>query len=104
MNIAFDPKKADVNQDILQHTVISIGTTATELKGGSSRDPERQAVMIYNDSDAEIRVGGASVTMTGATRGIPVFKKQISILPIGDMPIYGVSTAGGKEVIVFELG
>jgi hypothetical protein len=96
--------RLDTNEKVLQHAVVTVGTSAVELKGGASRDAYRQAIFIYNDSDSTVYLGGSGVTATGATRGIPLAKKQTATIPLGDQAIYAIAGDSGNDVIVLELG
>jgi len=93
-----------VSEKVLQHSVVTVGTSAVELKGGASRDPYRKFVIIYNNSNATVYIGGASVTTSGATMGIPILKSQMATVPIGDMALYAIAAGAGNDVIVLEAG
>lgn len=101
--ISFDPDRSDVNDTGYQSTVVTVGTSQVEVKVGGTRDPDRQRVLIYNDSNSTIYYGPSGVTTTGSTRGVPVFKKQLAVIPVGDVAVYAIAGSAGNEVIVQEL-
>lgn len=86
------------------HKAITIGSSATEIKVDTTRDPERGGVAIFNDSDEIMYTGDASVTTSGATKGYPLMPKQERYLPISDIPAYAITESGGKTMIVLEFG
>jgi hypothetical protein len=87
---------------LVAHAAITIGSSATEIKVDATRNNDRGLVVIYNDSDETIYVGGSTVTTTGTTKGIPLVPMQTLILPISGMAFYGVCASGGKSLIVME--
>jgi hypothetical protein len=93
-----------VSEKILQHAVVTVGTSAVELKGGATRDSYRKFIIIYNDSSNTIYIGGAGVTATGATKGIPILKSQMATIPLGDMALYAIAESAGNSIIVMEAG
>jgi len=101
--ISYNADRADVNDRGYSSTVITVGVTQVELKVGGARDPDRQRVLLYNDSSNTVYYGPTGVTVTGSTRGIPVFKRQIAVIPIGDVAVYVIAGSAGNEIIVQEL-
>lgn len=80
--------------------VISVGTSAVEVKIGASRNPTRQRILIYNDSSSLIYYGPSGVTVSGSNRGIPIFKKQIVVIPAGDIGVYLIAGSASNDAIV----
>lgn len=99
-----DPDRIDTNEKLLQQGQVTVGTSAVELKIGATRDQKRQVIIIYNNSNVTIYIGGSDVTTSGSTMGIPVLKTQVVTLPIGDQPIYAIAGSAGNVIIVMELG
>jgi hypothetical protein len=99
----FSPDRADVNDTGYSSAVVTIGTSQIEIKVGGSRDEKRQRVLIYNASTSIIFYGPSGVTTSGATRGIPLFRRQIAVIPVGDVAIYAIAASAGNDIIVQEL-
>jgi len=87
----------------IEHAVVTVGTSATEIKASATRNKERGALIIYNDSTSTIYLGTSSVTVSGTTKGLPLVPMQSMILPISDIAVYGIASAEGKNIIVMEL-
>ena len=104
MGITYDPDRLDTNEGSYASAVVTVGTTQLEAKATGTRNPGRQAVMLYNDSSSIIYYGPSGVTVGGANRGIPVFKKQVAVVPIGDIALYLIAGTASNDVIVQELG
>lgn len=84
--------------------VVAVGGTAVELKAGGSRLAGRQFLVIYNDGIAPIFTGpSASVSPSGANKGMPLFSNQERTIPIGDAPIYAVTFGATSNVLVQEF-
>ena len=98
-----DPDRHDVNDLSYTSTVISVGTSQVEAKVGGTRNALRQRIILYNDSNSVIYYGPTGVTTTGSTKGIPVYKKQIVVIPVGDVAIYLIAGSASNDVIVQEL-
>ena len=101
--ISFDGTRDDVNDTGYTSTVVSVGTSQVEAKVGGTRNANRQRVLLYNDSSSIIYYGPTGVTTTGSTRGVPVFKKQIVVIPVGDVAVYLIAGSASNDVIVQEL-
>ena len=74
MTLSLSPNRADTNESLLQTAVIDVTTSPVELKVGTTRNPERQAIIIYNDSNRTLYLGPATVAVSGANKGIPLLK------------------------------
>lgn len=98
-----DPDRHDVNDKAYTSTVLTVGVTQVEVKVGGTRNALRQRVFIYNDSNSSCRYGPNGVTMTGSTRGIQVFKRQVVAVPIGDVALYLICGSAGNEFVIQEL-
>lgn len=99
----FSPDRADVNDRGFSSAVVTVGVTQVELKASGTRDEKRQRLLIYNDSNSIIYYGPTGVTVAGSTRGVPVYKRQIAVIPIGDVAVYAIAGSAGNEIIVQEL-
>jgi hypothetical protein len=95
-------KVADiVNLSNLQQ-VISVGTTAVALP--TTALTNRKSLMIQNLSNALIYVGSATVTSSGATRGIQIGKGGFLTVDAGPaQAIFGIATAASSDVAIWEL-
>jgi hypothetical protein len=102
-NISYSPDRADVNDTGYQSTVVSVGTTEVEAKAGGTRDVKRQRLLLYNDSNSIVYYGPTGVTVSGSTRGVPIYKRQTVIIPIGDVGLYLIAGSASNDVIVQEL-
>lgn len=104
MPIGLPPDRADVVERAAAQGVVSVSGTPVELKAGGSRLAGRQFLVIYNDSIAPIYTGpSASVSASGANKGFPLYRDQERVIPIGDLPIYGITSGGTSSVIVQEF-
>lgn len=103
MGISYNGDRSDVDDSSATGTVLTIGTTAVELKVDVVRNPNRQTLMVYNDSLVNVFLGPSTVTTTGATKGIPLVPRQFISLPIGNVPYFAISTIAGTGLIVQEL-
>jgi hypothetical protein len=84
--------------------VVTVTTSPTEIKVGATRIRNRQAIMVYNDSNITIFYGpSASVSTTGSNKGFPLYKDQFFFFPIGDTPWYYVAGSTNSNVIVSEV-
>jgi len=95
--------RADVNDTGYSATVIAVGTSEVEAKVGGTRDGYRQRLLIYNDSSNVIYYGPTGVTTTGSTRGVPIYKRQVAIVPVGDVAVYLIAGSAANDVIIQEL-
>jgi hypothetical protein len=101
--ITENPDRADVNDGSLISAVVSVGTTAVELKAGASRNPRRQGVHVYVDSNnVDIYTGPAGVTASGAAKGIPLNAGGERWFPVGDVAVWAITSSGTTNVIVQE--
>jgi hypothetical protein len=101
--VNYNPERSDVNDTDLSHSTLSVGTTAVEVKIGAVRNPSRQVLVIYNDSNKTVFLGDVSVTISGATKGIPLISKQSVVYSIGDIPIYAITDSPNNVLILQEL-
>ena len=98
-----DPDRHDVNDKAYTSAVVTVGATQVEAKVGATRNSLRQRILIYNDSSSDCRYGPSGVTMTGSTRGVLIYKRQIVIIPIGDVALYIICDGAGNDFVVQEL-
>lgn len=98
-----DPDRHDVNDISYTSTVITVGTSQVEVKVGGTRNALRQRVLIYNDSSSICYYGPTGVTISGSTKGVPIFKKQVATIPIGDVALYLICDGADNNFIVQEL-
>jgi hypothetical protein len=86
---------------ILQQ-VITVGTTAVQLPAASLAN--RKSLMVQMLSGGQLYVGSATVTSTGATRGIQLGKGGFVNFDVGpSVAVYGIADAAGKDVAVLEM-
>lgn len=105
MGITESPNRADVVETGLDHGVLTVGTTITEVKVGGSRSATRQIVVIYNESPSKkLWWGKSSVASSGANRGFPILPGQSVSLPTGDVGVYIVGEQIGQTAWVAEIG
>lgn len=97
---------AGLVDDLYIQANISVGTTATELVVGSSPDPDRMVVRIYNKGDETVYIGPENtVTASGANQGEPVFKDQWILFCLHpNLTVFGITESGSSTVLVQELG
>ena len=83
-----------------------VSTTAVELVVGSSPDPDRMVVRIYNKGDETIYIGPENtVTASGTNQGEPLFKDQwIAFGLHPNLTVYGITESGTSTVLIQELG
>ncbi len=101
--ISYNPDRSDVDESSVTSAVLTVGTTAVELFTGASRNASRQVLTIYNDSNNTIYVGPSTVTISGATKGMPIVKGQFISLPIGNVGYFAIAGLAGNNVILTEL-
>ncbi len=105
MGISHDPDRSDVAESALDHAVLTVGTTAVEVKVGGSRLATRQIVVIYNESNSKnLYWGKSGVTNSGATRGFPILPGQFVSLPFGNVGVFVVADQAAQTAIVAEVG
>ena len=94
-------KTVDVaNSTILQQGV-TVANSATAL--ASSPIASRRNIMVQNQSDKTIYVGSATVTSSGATRGIQVPKGGFIEIDLGPaVVLYGITATGTADVGILE--
>lgn len=86
---------------ILQQ-VVTVGTTAVALP--TTALSNRKSMMIQMLSGGQLYVGSATVTSSGATRGIRLGQGGFVNLDVGpSVSVYGIADAAGKDVAVLEL-
>ena len=101
MNGTYNQNPAILADELTQKAV-TVTTAATELFTGSSRNPKRQHIRLYNDGLETLYFGPAGVTASLATKGEPLLKKQWFSGPTGDVGIFGVTASGTTSIIVTE--
>jgi len=104
MPYSFDPGRADVVENSIAHGTISVGTTAVEVKAKASILDSRQVVIIYNDSNTELYFGESDVATSGPRKGTPIYKKQITTFPVGEMSMYLIADSDSNNAIITEMG
>jgi hypothetical protein len=105
MTINQSSQFSDVDNSSFIHAVVSVGTSAVEMKVNGTRLSGRQELRIYNDSNVTIYLGSPSVTTSGATKGEPLVKGQwISYNAGQDVAVYAIAGTTSNNVIVFEKG
>lgn len=94
---------ADVlNNNGVQGT-LTVGTTAVEVRVGTSRLENRKSVTLYNSSNNTIYWGYTSgVTVSNGT---PIARNQYVEWSIGDqLPIFVIAATTGNVVRITEAG
>lgn len=82
--------------------LVSVGTTATALN--DSPGSADSAAAMYNDGAATVYVGGADVTTSGATKGLPFLAGATITLEGQSDVLYGRVAAATCDVVVLEIG
>ena len=78
--------------------ILTVGTSAVELKYGALRKTNRKMVM-FQALDSGISMGFSSSTQT-----MPIYKKQIFIMPIGEnTEIWFIADEADKSVAIAEI-
>jgi len=81
--------------------VLTVGTTAVELKVGATALANRVSVTISNTSTA-VLYWGRTAGVTTAT-GTPIYKKQFIDFPFGpNSPVYVIAGTAANDVRVTE--
>jgi len=101
--MAYNPDRADTHDRGYQAAVVSVGTTQVEAKVGGTRDAKRQRLLMYNDSSVVVYYGPTGVTTSGSTKGVPIYKRQVVVIPVGDVGVYLIAGTASNDVIVQEL-
>ncbi len=82
--------------------VITVGTTAVALPAAPLAD--RSSMFVQMLSSGQLYVGSASVTNSGATRGLQIGNGGYINIEVGPGNlVYGVASAAGKDVLVWEF-
>lgn len=82
--------------------VVSVANTATLLPATALAN--RQNILIQNQGNASIFIGSATVTASGATKGIEVPKGGSMMVDAGPTnAIYGITASGTVDAGVWEL-
>ena len=86
----------------LQQRIISVTTSATKLP--TTPLVGRKAIMVQNLSTNPIYLGGATVTTTGATRGVVLITQYdfIVINLASNVDLYGIAS-GASDVAILEI-
>jgi len=78
---------------------ITVGTSAVEAKVGASRLANRKMLTIQ-PTNGPVWIGvGTSIT---SSTGTQIFTNQVLTLSVGDVPVYIVSAAAGRDVRITE--
>lgn len=104
MGINYDPDRIDVDNISYESNVIAVTTSAVEAKVGLVRNPNRQIVIIYNDSSNDVFIGPLGVTSSGANKGIRLASRERAQITAGDVGVYLIAASGSRNCIVQELG
>lgn len=90
------------SETVLQQ-VIALSTSATAIP--TTPLPGRQEIVIQNlDSSIVIYVGSATVTNSGATRGIKLTAGQSMVIAAGPgCELYAVAASGTPDCAILEL-
>lgn len=103
MPIGNSPDRADVVESGAAQGIVTVNGTPVELKAAGSRLASRQFLVVFNDGLAPIFTGpSASVSGSGANKGIPLFSNQERVFPVGDTPVYAVTLGASSNAIVQE--
>lgn len=82
--------------------VVTVGTTAVALPTTPLTD--RTSMFVQMLSGGSLYLGSATVTNTGATRGLLLGTGGFVALEAGpSQAVYGIANAAGKEVVVWEF-
>lgn len=104
MSIGLPPDRSDVVENGAAQGIVSVNGTAIELKAGANRLPGRQFLVIFNDGIAPVFTGpSASVSASGANKGMPLYTNHERTIPVGDVPIYAVTFGSTSVVLVQEF-
>ena len=87
-----------INSSIIT-TVLTVGTSAVEVKVGASRLANRRMIIVSNTGTGIIYYGASGVT---SNNGMPIYKKQTLMLDIGDVPLYLIALTAGNTIRVSE--
>lgn len=85
--------------------VVSVTTTATALNNlpADADGVAGSSAVLYNSGAVIVYMGGADVTTSGATTGLPVGPgDSLAVEGHGDI-VYGLVATGTCDVTVFEL-
>lgn len=86
---------------ILQQ-IVTVGTTAVALP--TTALASRKSLMIQMLSGGQLYIGSATVTNSGATRGVRLGEGGFITLEVGPgVDVYGIANAAGKDVAVLEM-
>lgn len=93
---------ANKSETAILQQVVTVGTTAVALPAAALAN--RKSIMVQMLSGGQLYVGSATVTNTGATRGIQLGKGGFVNLDVGPTPVvFGIADAAGKDVAVLEM-
>jgi hypothetical protein len=90
--------------ELLAHGELSVGTSATPAHVGGSPASGVEFIAVFNDSNNSVYYGDASVTVTGSTRGVPIFKNQWGFIPATPGAIIYFIAAATESIILQEYG
>lgn len=93
--------KSTLNASNLQQ-IVTVGTSAVALPAAALAD--RISMFIQMLSGGALYLGSATVTNSGATRGLKLGEGGYVNLDVGPSnTVYGIANAAGKEVVVWEF-
>lgn len=92
---------ADMAQEAILQQQVTVANIATAIPAAALQN--RTNIMIYNGSGNTIWVGSGTVTVAGATQGLPVLNGANFFITIAEgITLYAISVAGGDIVNVLE--
>jgi hypothetical protein len=95
-------RTVDKAETAILQQIVTVGTTALALP--TTALASRKSVMIQMLSGGQLYIGSATVTNSGATRGIKIGEGGFITLDVGpSVSVYGIANAAGKEVAVLEM-
>lgn len=104
MPIGIPTDRADVVEGGAAQAVLAVNGSPVELKSGGSRLTARQFLVIFNDSAVTVFTGpSVSVAASGVNKGLPLFRNQERIIPVGDRAVYAITAGGAASVLVQEF-
>lgn len=100
--IRLDVESADTMNTANLQQVVTVGTTAVALP--TSPLANRKTLFVQNISAVNIAyIGSATVTNSGATRGIRLGPGGFITIDAGPLNlVYGVGSAAGTDLVVWE--
>ena len=79
-------------------TAVSVGTSATALP--ASVLANRRLMLIYNNGNVPIYIGGSGVT---TSTGVLLWPRQMMVFDTGGLVLYAIAATSGNNVRVLEI-